>query len=79
MGKKWKLALPVPEENGVDYLVMEDDTAETGGIYIYYLSSTNQDLGFDSWHPEPLDEVKKIANEYGLSTEDWQPFESDTE
>ncbi|WP_460503994.1 hypothetical protein [Hymenobacter agri] len=76
MGTQWKLILPVPEDNGIDYLVMEDDSSGTGGFYVYYLSSTNPDIGFDDWY-EKAEYARNVAAEYGLSNDDWQLIESE--
>ena len=77
MGKMWKLLLPVPEETGADYLILEDDAdGSTGGAFVYHLSTTNPEICFDDWY-EFIENAKNVATEYEMSVEDWQVMQSE--
>ncbi|WP_088842623.1 hypothetical protein [Hymenobacter gelipurpurascens] len=76
MGEKWKLVLPVPLDDGIDHLVLEEDSMQTGGFFVYYLNSVDLSTGGDEWY-ENFGNALSVATEFGLSASDWQPIELD--
>jgi hypothetical protein len=64
----------IPEthrKQGIRWLILEKDTADTGGVFLYLHKSLHEVSEYDSWH-ESVDLAKtEAAHESGVDDADW--------
>ena len=56
---------------GVQWLEISYDPADTGGYFVFY--HVNENFAYDTWH-EKLNDALDCGEQYGIDIEDWEPI-----
>lgn len=69
-----RLVAHVPEErreNQIEWLVLEDDPADTLGFYLFYHHSLDEPCEFDSWYQTKELALSEAERQFGVTRDCW--------
>jgi hypothetical protein len=72
-----KLIAEVPSRNqqqGIRWIILEDDTDGTGGWYVYTHRSLDEGSESDSWHLTRADAEREASLRWGIRTDGWRKY-----
>lgn len=62
---------PAFQKQGIEWLVLEEDFENTGGVFLYLHTSLEKPCDFDLWY-ENLEQATNQANSiWGVTKTDW--------
>lgn len=71
-----RLIAQIPEasrQNGIEWLVLEEDREDTGGVYLYCHKLLTEESEYDSWHEDIEDAKTEAEAQWGVNKHDWIP------
>jgi hypothetical protein len=69
-----KLIAHVPEsfrEGGIEWLVLEADEEDTGGVFLYCHQSMSEASDYDSWHEDVESAQAEAEEQWGVGKYNW--------
>jgi hypothetical protein len=68
--------IPLPyRKQGFQWLLMEIDTDDTGGTYVYLFRTLEKPCVSDYWFPNDDELNVNLHEHWGLAKEDFRPYE----
>lgn len=65
----------IPQEfrsNDIEWLILEEDKEDTGGVFLFGHSSLSDECEFDLWYRNESEAKLHAESAWGISVNDWQ-------
>lgn len=69
-----RLIAQIPEksrDDGIEWLILEEDKEDTGGVFLYGHKSLDEESEFDSWHENIESAQREAEMQWGVNKVDW--------
>ncbi len=64
---------PASQAQNIRWIILEEDSKNTGGWYLYGHQNLDEGSDFDSWHPTRSEAQREAYVRWGLTEDDWKP------